>query len=185
MRLHRKILCVRRSKLSPEASKIEVRTSSQPVSAMYHISLISERTLLLHGGWTGCARKSGKGGGGAYGAFASSRRPERICSLSRIRRPPPYFVRDAIGIVRGGLPLVFAALCRLPLRPRSGPRDVRAVRLRRIDRDDEIDPRSRGQRARALRRLDSDRGVRTLTRRPCDRFHVRSSGIPRHDHGAR
>src|SRR6266566_2909791 len=115
----------------------EVRTSSQPVYAMDQNSLICERSVILHGGRAGCARKSGEGGGGLCGAFASSRRLERICSLSRIRRPPPYFVCPASGVFRRGLPLVLAAVRRLPVRPGSSPRDLRAVRLRRIDGDDE------------------------------------------------
>src|SRR5467141_3553330 len=128
MRLRRKILCVRRSKLSLAASKGKVRTSSQPVPAMDQNSLIPEGTVFLHGGRTGCACKSGQDGG-TCDAFAPSRRPERICSLSRIRRPPPYFVRNPGGILGGRLPLVLAAVRRLPLRPGSSPRDLRAVRL--------------------------------------------------------
>src|SRR5207244_10089579 len=102
MRLRRKILCVRRSKLCRVASPRKVRTSSQPVSAMDQNSLNLERTVFLHGGRTGCARKSGEGGGGLCGAFASSRRLERIRSLSRIRRPPPCFVRPPSGVFPPG-----------------------------------------------------------------------------------
>src|SRR5438132_9617598 len=142
MRLRRKILCVPRSKISLAPSKGKVRTTSQPVSAMDQNSLICEGTVFLHGGRTGCARKSGEGGGGLCGAFASSRRLERICSLSRIRRPPAYFVRPTSGVFRRGLPLVLAAVRRLPVLPWSSPRALRAVRLRRIDGDHELHPGS-------------------------------------------
>src|SRR5207302_8424868 len=112
---------VRRSKLPLAPSKGKVRTTSQPVSAMDQNSLIWEGTVFVHGGRTGCARKSGEGGGGLCGAFASSRRFERIRSLSRTRRPPPYFVRPAGGVFRRGLPLVLPAVRRLPVRPWCSP----------------------------------------------------------------
>src|SRR5437660_10735488 len=142
MRVRRKILCVRRSKLCRVASQRKVRTSSQPVSAMDQNSLICEGTVFVHGGRTGCARKSGEGGGGLWGAFASSRRLERICSLSRIRRPPAYFVRPASAVFRRGLPVVLATVPRLRVRPWSRPRDLRAVRLRRLHGDQQLHPRS-------------------------------------------
>src|ERR1700704_4122467 len=111
------------------ALRRKVRRTSQPVPAMDQNSLISEGTVFPHGGRTGWVCKSGQGDGGSCRAFASSRRLDRICSLSRIRRPPPYFARNAGGVFGGRLPLVLAAVRRLPLRPRSSPRDLRAVRL--------------------------------------------------------
>src|SRR5437762_10338802 len=70
----------------------KVRSTSQGVAPVDQNSLIGGKTLFFHGGRTGCVRTSGEAGGGTCPAIASSRRPERICSLSCVRRPPTYFV---------------------------------------------------------------------------------------------
>src|SRR6266511_4949045 len=76
--------------ITPAPMRFEGRPKEFPVRTKTGIS--SNGQYLVDGGRQRRVRKSRKSGGGVHGAFTAARRTQRICPLSRVGRPPPYFV---------------------------------------------------------------------------------------------
>src|SRR6266508_5508243 len=104
--------------ITPAPMRFEGRPKEFPVRTKTGIS--SNGQYLVDGGRQRRVRKSRKSGGGVHGAFTAARRTQRICPLSRVGRPPPYF---------GGRPLA-----RVGRRPRRSVHVV-ALRILRVHRE--------------------------------------------------
>src|SRR6266566_4699569 len=140
---------------------------------------------MVEGGRHGRARISREGGGDLYGAFASSRRPERICPLSRVPRPPTYFGLRPRGRPGGRHPLADGVVRGVHVRPRARLRDVHALRVQRDLRNRHDGLRRRGRHAGAVPRFDRDRWLSSRTVCGSPRADLRGGRLPRHADGPR
>src|SRR5207249_4253342 len=141
--------------------EFEMRPNEFPVWTK--IPLSGKRHYLAEGGRHGRARISREGGGDLYGAFASSRRPERICPLSRVPRPPTYFGLRPGGRAGGRHPVADRVVRGVHVRPRARIRDVHALRVQRDLRNRHDGLRRRGRHAGAVPRFDRDRWLSSRT----------------------